>query len=257
MAWDIVVLLVVVAYKIAGMHIANDNPRTIFGAGRDRLADCFQSRRGRKHSKAMQLNLRISLDFATYSDADLDEFASNVVASLTGNAAFPTPPVTPADLGALNATFHDALVAAMPGGIQLTAAKKAARIELIDALRKESNYVQTHARKNLDVLLTSGFYANSTNRAQSPLEQPAILRVENAGTTKLLVRMTPVTNAKSYHVQISTAVNVWQDAGIFTQARRIVLGNLTPGTTYSIRTRAIGGSTGSSEWSNPVSLMAT
>jgi hypothetical protein len=59
-------------------------------------------------------------------------------------------------------------------------------------------------------------------------------------------------------VQTNTNGNgTWLDAGIYTQARRIVLGNLTPGTTYAIRARAIGGSDGSSEWSNPVSLMAT
>ena len=111
---------------------------------------------------------------------------------------------------------------------------------------------------NLDVLLTSGFYANSTNRAQSPLDLPSITDVENLATTKLLVRLTPVTNAKSYNVQTNTNGNgAWADAGIFTQARRIVLGNLAPGTTYNVRARAIGGRTGSSDWCAPVSLMAT
>jgi hypothetical protein len=82
--------------------------------------------------------------------------------------------------------------------------------------------------------------------------------VDNLATTKLLVRLTPITNARSYNVQTNTNGNgTWQDAGIYTQARRIVLGNLTPGTTYVVRARAIGGSTGSSDWSNPVSLMAT
>ena len=155
-------------------------------------------------------------------------------------------------------TRMDSLVAALPGGIQLTAAKNAARNAALDALRMEANYVQTLASKNLDVLLTSGFYANSTNRAQSPLDPPVISEVDNLATTKLLVRLSPVTNAKSYNVQTNTTgTSGWQDAGIYTQARRIVLGNLIPGTTYSIRARAIGGSTGSSDWSNPVSLMAT
>jgi hypothetical protein len=206
----------------------------------------------------MTLNLRVSLDFAGYSDPDLDEFAGNVVISLTGNASYPTPPVTLANLGTLNATFHNAVLAALPGGIQLTAAKNAARDALLDALRKVAAYVQSIANRDLDVLLTSGFYANSTNRAQSPLDPPTISELENLATTKLLVRLTPVTNAKSYNLQTNTNGNgAWVDAGIFTQARRIVLGNFTPGTTYSIRARAIGGSTGSSDWCAPVSLMAT
>jgi hypothetical protein len=206
----------------------------------------------------MQLNLRVSLDFTTYSDADLDEFANNVIVCLTGNTSFPTPPVTLANLGTTVTAFHDAVVAALPGGLQLTAAKNAARSILLDALRKEANYVQTLASKNLDVLLTSGYYANSTNRAQAPLDPPVITEVDNLATTKILVRLTPVTNAKSYNAQINTnGTGTWQDAGIYTQARRIVLGNLTPGTIYSIRARAIGGSDGSSPWGNPVSIMAT
>jgi hypothetical protein len=206
----------------------------------------------------MTMNLRVSLDFATYSDAELDELANNVVVSLTGNATFPAPPVPLPDLSALIATFHAAVLMALPGGQQHTAAKNAARTALLDALRKEANYVQTQANHSLDLLLTSGFYSNSTNRAQAPLDKPVITNVENLGTTKLLVRLPPVTNAKSYHLQTNTnGTGTWQDAGIYTQARRIVLGSLTPGTTYSIRIRAIGGSTGSSEWSNPVSLMAT
>jgi hypothetical protein len=36
-----------------------------------------------------------------------------------------------------------------------------------------------------------------------------------------------------------------------------VLPDLMPGTIYFVRVRAIGGSTGYSEWSVPVSLMAT
>lgn len=206
----------------------------------------------------MTQNLRVSLDFAGYSDSDLDEFANNVVASLTGNTSFPTPPVTLEDLGALSGAFHDAVLAAMPGGIQLTAAKNAARGTLLDALRKNATYVQGIASHSLDVLLTSGYYANSTNRAQSPLAPPSVTRVDNLATTKLLVRLTPITNAKSYNVQTNTNGNgTWTDAGIYTQARRIVVGSLTPGTTYSIRARAIGGSTGSSDWSAPVSVMAT
>jgi hypothetical protein len=46
-------------------------------------------------------------------------------------------------------------------------------------------------------------------------------------------------------------------AALQPQARRIVLANLTPGTTYMIQAQAIGGSTGQSGWSNPVGIMST
>ena len=43
------------------------------------------------------------------------------------------------------------------------------------------------------------------------------------------------------------------DAGVFTNSRSIPIGGLTPGKVYSFRVRAIGGSTGSGDWSDPVS----
>jgi hypothetical protein len=44
----------------------------------------------------------------------------------------------------------------------------------------------------------------------------------------------------------------WQMAGIFSQARRIEVANLTPGALYDLRVRALGGSTGYSEWTMAV-----
>jgi Fibronectin type III domain len=92
----------------------------------------------------------------------------------------------------------------------------------------------------------------------APLNQPVILDIENLASTQLLLRLQPILNAKSYQVQTAPAANgPWTEAGIYTQARRIVLLGLTPGTIYFVRVRAIGGSTGYSEWSVPVSLMCT
>jgi hypothetical protein len=47
------------------------------------------------------------------------------------------------------------------------------------------------------------------------------------------------------------------EACIATQARRIVLANLVPGTTYAVRARAIGGSTGASSWCGAMAIMST
>jgi hypothetical protein len=49
----------------------------------------------------------------------------------------------------------------------------------------------------------------------------------------------------------------WTPAGVFPQTRGIVLPGLTPGQIYSVQARAIGGSTGYSDWSDPVSHMVT
>ena len=118
------------------------------------------------------------------SDSDLDEFAGNIVVSLTGNTA-----------------FHDALLAAAQGGTQLTAVKNEKREVLEDLLRQEGSYVQAIASHNLSTLLSSGFEANSTNRAPSALDAPTIVGLDNGMTTQFILRMQPVANARSYEVQ--------------------------------------------------------
>ena len=83
-----------------------------------------------------------------------------------------------------------------------------------------------------------------------------ILSVDNEGTTKLGVRLQTVAYAKSYEVRAMNGAAAPASSVISTQARRIIVGNLTPGTTYNISARAIGGSEGVSEWSDPVAHMA-
>ena len=208
----------------------------------------------------MVLNLRVSRDFMSAPANDVANLADDVEDGLTGNAAFttPPPPVPPADLATLNATLRAAITAADAGGKQQTAEKNNAYQAVTSALRKDANYVEIQSDNDQATLLSSGFDIISTNRAQAPLDQPVIVAILNLATTQILLRLLSILNAKSYQVQIATSVNgPWTEAGIFTQARRIVLSGLTPGTVYFVRVRAIGGSTGYSEWSVPASLMAT
>lgn len=203
----------------------------------------------------MNINYGVNLGFAGYSDATLNDFTLNIIASLTGNAGFPTPPVTLAELGALQTAYQDALTAAAQGGKQLTAVKNAARAALLTALRKEATYVQGIASQDVAGLLSSGFQANSTNRARTPLIVPAIVGIFNEASGTLTVRLQPVNNARAYQLRVvtgSTPLPVVDS----TAARRIVVGSLTPGTTYTVQSRALGGITGSSDWSDPVSHMA-
>jgi hypothetical protein len=68
---------------------------------------------------------------------------------------------------------------------------------------------------------------------------------------------TTITNAYAYEVQVRNGTVDWKSAGLFTQARRIVLPGLTSGSTYTMQARAIGGSTGSSGWSDSVTHVVT
>ena len=200
--------------------------------------------------------LRVAFSFARLSDGDLSAFTNNVINSLTNHATFSKPPVALADLGKLLATFDNAVGAAMDGGASLTAAKNAAREALLAALRKIAAYVQMMADQDEALLRTSGFTPVISSRSQAKLATPVIISVDNAGTTKLSLRLKSVPNARSYEIRAINGAAVPAASVISTQTRRVVVGNLTPGTTYTLQARAVGGSDGYSEWSDPVSHMA-
>ncbi|HEY5042821.1 MAG TPA: fibronectin type III domain-containing protein [Verrucomicrobiae bacterium] len=142
------------------------------------------------------------------------------------------------------------------GGTQATAHKNNKRDALVSLLRQEANYVQLNGQNDLPTLLSSGFQVNSTNTAQSPLATSAILQIKNEMNGQLAVRVKCVANARSYEAQVKNGTGGFLPAGIFTQSRRMVLAGLMPGQTYTVQVRGVGGSTGYSDWSDPVSHMA-
>jgi hypothetical protein len=201
-------------------------------------------------------NYRVSLRFSRLPDSSLNMFAASVITALTGNPAFPAPLVPLGELATLQTAFADANAAANEGGKLATAVKNACRANLMSALRRQASYVQGVARHDLPQLLSSGYTTASSNTAQSQLATPVILNILNERSEQLTLRLTPIANARNYQVQIQTGQGGWQEAGLFSQARRIVLQTLTPGTVYNLRVRAIGGSTGYSDWSDVTSRMS-
>lgn len=203
------------------------------------------------------INYRVALKFVELSDSALDEFAANNVACLTGNAPFAGLPVDPTALGALQLTFHNATLAASDGGTQLIAARNEARVALETALRQNAAYVQSIAGQNLALLLTSGYKAVSNNRTPAPLLTPVIMNVDNQSTSRLFVDLAGKTHAAAIQVKAVTAQGVVLPTVESTRSRNIEVPGTIPGTFYTLQARGIGGSTGYSDWSLPVSIMST
>src|ERR1700693_922453 len=112
------------------------------------------------------MNLRILLSFARVPDTELDNFAQTVIDGMTGNATYPTPPVTIPNLQLAKDDFTAKIAAAQSGGPADTAAKNNSRQDLLGMLRQEAAYVQINCNNDMALLLSSGFQAMSTNRAQ-------------------------------------------------------------------------------------------
>lgn len=204
----------------------------------------------------MKKNIKIALSFATYAYDQLNSFAILSIACLKTNPLFPALPVNATALAALQTAFQNAITAAAQGGTVATALKEEARDALVAALRQNAAYVQSLGLTNLSDVLSSGYDVVNTNTVRSPLSQP-IFTLDNRNTTELTVELQAVPNAKAYQVQFTTGAAAWQDAGIYPNTKGIRLTDLTPGTVYQVRIRAVGGSTQYSDWSATVSLMAT
>jgi hypothetical protein len=135
---------------------------------------------------------------------------------------------------------------------------RTAREVVLDSMRANASYVESLASNSKENILSAGFIPVSKNQAQSLLDQPVILKFTNLQPTQLLLRLTSIVNARVYQVQTSTDDGkTWQEAGIFTQARRIVLKDLVSASTLMVRARAVGGSTGYSPWCNSSSIVVT
>jgi hypothetical protein len=204
----------------------------------------------------MNTNYKISYAFAQLPDTAIADFAEVVILALTNNESFPNLPVPVAALALNRSDYLAKLAATAQGGTEATADKNATRNVLETALRQTGAYVQSVASQDLVLLLSSGFQATSTNRTRSPLEKPILVGVDNSFNGKFVVRFQPVTNARAYEVQYKNGGD-WLPAGIFTQARRIEINGLTPGSAYTVQVRAVGGSTGYSDWTATQPVFAT
>lgn len=203
--------------------------------------------------------IRVSLSFATLNDLQLNNAALVVAMCLTGNALFPNPPLTIAELTALQTDHDKKITEAERGGHLERVALQEARAALIVALRRIAAYVQCMGLDSEVDVLSSGFDIVRNRKSPTPatLDAPALIGLDNSVSTQLTVRLRAVDYARGYEVQYCQGTNPWVDAGFFHSTRNIVLSELTSGTVYSVRIRAIGGLNRYSEWSASLSLMVT
>ena len=202
------------------------------------------------------MNIKVSLAFARVSDSELDNFAHGVISGLTGNPDYPTPPVTLANLQTAVNDFTAKVAAAQVGGPAETAAKNQARDVLEGMLRQLAQYVQLMCGNDQVKLLSSGFRVQGSAGPSAPLEQPQGLLLKNGGSGRLVASVNPVRNAKTYEARAKLADGDWLPSVFDGDSQHITFTGLTRGKDYTVQVRAIGGSTGQSDWSDPSTHMA-
>jgi hypothetical protein len=207
----------------------------------------------------MTQNVRIITGFRRSSNEQLATVAAAVIKGMTGNKAFPNPPV---DLTAVQTALDEylaALAAMVQGGTTATATKNNKRDVLTDFLEKLAHYVQTHCGNDREVLLSSGFPAIRTRAAATTSDKPSIISVDNGTRTELVVKVAGVRRARCYELRSAVVdaggtTGPWQPKGLFTNSRSMLVDGLIPGSNYVFQVRAIN-TAGLTEWSDPVAHM--
>lgn len=202
------------------------------------------------------INQRVSMAFVQSRDSDLVDITGGIITGMNV-PAFADAPVTIAAMTALQTDFAQKLAIARNGGRVETAAKRVARAALIAALRQNANYVQLIASTDLTLLLSSGYSVASTNRTSGPLNKPVITNVDNFQSTVLLLAAAADDRSRVQEARYRSGTGPYQNGGLHTKATRMLLPGFVPGTTYELQVRSVGGTTGYSDWSDPVSHMAT
>ncbi|NCU06235.1 MAG: hypothetical protein GXC73_19945, partial [Chitinophagaceae bacterium] len=117
-------------------------------------------------------------NFARVPDGILESKTHSIISSMTGNAHFPTPTPTLAQLETAADNYSSALVKAGTGNRADVADKNAKRQVLIDVLTSLGMYVTFAANGDVVALLSSGFEI-SKDRQPAVITKPEIVRLEN------------------------------------------------------------------------------
>ncbi|MCZ4410350.1 fibronectin type III domain-containing protein [Cryomorphaceae bacterium 1068] len=203
---------------------------------------------------------KLKLGIAKLNTSDLIFYCLSVESSMNGNAHFPDPSPTLAEIAVKREKLEALDIKSSDGDRIAIANRNTVTDELKNMLRKLSLYVSFMAEGDANVILTSGFDIRKEANETAPLQRPESLmakRTDYGGMVKL--KWKPVVNSVSNHVEMTTTDpndqnSEWATVGI-TSKSKINIGNLTPGTYYWFRVKAYG-RRHESPFSDPALIMA-
>lgn len=201
--------------------------------------------------------LRTKKDFRSLTPIGVYNRLGLVTDGCENNTNFTDLPVAVPVMKTQQTVLNSAILDAQTGGSEEKAHRDNVVEDTIGMLEKNASYVDIKSDDNLAILLSSGFEAVSTNRAQSALDVPQVLSVDNTSSGQLFPRVKAQSGAKSYVGRIKEVNGSEFGPNItFANSRKIVFDGLKAGVTYVFQLMAIGGRDGQSDWSEPAQKMA-
>ena len=198
----------------------------------------------------------ISLSFKKYNQADLAQFANNVINSMTKDAQFITLKPFVDDLNADYQAFTTAVTNAIYGGTLLIREKNRKMADLNAELETVANQVEALANGNEDIIESAGYEVRIPNKPITELIAPIDVTVLNvldkSGAVKLSWKPTP--GAVNYGIErLTVGETDWQN-GDYSTASTIIITDLKPGTQITFHLRALGTKGKKSGWSQEVTV---
>jgi hypothetical protein len=212
------------------------------------------------------MRAKLITNFNRLNEADYQALVRLIIGSLMANARFPRPWPAPApSLEQIIAAFEAYLAAyqaALTGDSVHIAERNAARVVLTGLLQHLAAYLEFVAHNDEVALQSTGFELRhdtvKVNR-NAPLPPPEGLQVKHGAFSGTLdLRVNRLAGAGTYDVQYAlgdpTVEANWRHAMTSTSCSHMVLSELTPLQTYSIRVRGVIGQD-YGLWCAPVSIV--
>ncbi len=202
---------------------------------------------------------KVAIAFLTRSsDQQMITISGRIGESMAGNAAYPAPFPTLAEVTAARTAYVSA-VNGLSRGKQAIALRDQTRGALVHALRDLALYVQHASQGDRVKIISSGFPVQNRRARGSVglLAPPTHVRIRRTNNSNQLVALcAAVPAARSYQWRCATtlAPTVWTLPDPITKTR-FVIEAAVPGTVYIVQVRVFG-TAGPSDWSDAVMLMA-
>ncbi len=206
-------------------------------------------------------NTKATIDFSTYSAADLLPIAKGIHDKMVAHAArFTAPTVAMATLDTQITSYETKLVARASNATTDQIAFNDARELLEESLGALGNYVNGVAKGDAGIVDESGFPAYNTQRPVdfSPPEAPQNLRLSQGTVSGTLVaRYKPDRSSSTNEVQTNIGnANTeadWHQQGMY-QGGKAELDGFTPGGLVWVRVRTVGLKGVMGAWSDPAQI---
>jgi hypothetical protein len=183
-------------------------------------------------------------------------------AIFTDTADYPTPPIDEATFKGAIDTLSGKIAAAHDGGKKAIAERNHQEGVVIEMMRQLAHYAEQACKDDLTTFLKSGFQAASTVKgAKQSLSQSIRKIIHGKNSGQFHITLVSDDGADAYEIRCTPVVNGTPGTPmtqLVTKTRPAsTITGLTPGTTYTIQVRSFADKTGFTDWSDPITRIAT